>query len=279
MEGMANVRSCRLPGRRTSATVFEVCFAGPTMAALSARLRLSAPGAREVARSPNTLTATLPLLCLRADLLLELVATMPFDVAVVPPLASWAASYVPPAIGLDGATLGWGLMVKGGGHDRWIASRRWLEYGPYRVVYGPHDTTLVQFHDGSATIEQARAGHDWIAAGLLRPRHGYQQPIRGEYVVRDGILRVLAGSREVTGCELLDAAAARRDRHADPERPVRNIAYVFEDESRARACLDALWLLELECHVRVDGKLRRLDQTYFRRHEQPSWVQQLAVAR
>ncbi|MBZ0235899.1 MAG: hypothetical protein K8M05_26455 [Deltaproteobacteria bacterium] len=269
---MTDRRAC--PG-----DVFEVCFAGPAMAALGADLRRTAPCGREVERTPSSLTATFPLLCLRADYLLELVAMLPFEIAVVSSSGPWADDYLPPSIGLDAAAPGWGLVLKGGGHDRWIASRRWLEYGPYRVVYGPYDTTLVQFHDGSAKLEQARPGHAWITTGLLRPRHGYQQTIRGEYDARDGVLRVHVRDRDVTQRELVDAAAARRDRHADPERPVRNIAYVFGDDARARACLDTLWLLELECHALVDGALRRLDQTYFRRLAQPAWVQQLALAR
>lgn len=280
MQGTPTVRARKLPPVRRVATtdVFEITFTGAHMAMLSADLRRAAPTSREVARTPATMTATFPLLCLRPSYLLELLATMPFEMAVLPPMAPWQDDYESPLLGLDSTTLGWGIVLKGQGHDRWIASRRWLEYGPYRVIYGPYDTTLVQFHDGTGRLDQVREAHEWIASGLLRPRHLYEHAVKGDYSEYDGLLRVHVKGREVTDRELLDATAARRDRQSDATRPLRNIAYVFDDASQARAHLDALWLRELECHAIVDGKLRRLDDTYFRRVSQPDWVQTLALA-
>lgn len=213
-----------------------------------------------------------------AGTMLPWLAALPFELAVFSIVRDWwlEHDYYPPAIAADHAVLGWGMAFKAAGHERSIVSRRWLEHGPLRTSRGAADTTLVQFHDpgadGPTSLAQARPAHDWIVAGFLRPRHRYRHDVGGVYTRADGLLRVVINAREVSGDEMRDACAARRDRGADPDRPIRNVAYVFVDEQEARAQLEALWLHGLECRV-ADGRgERRLDDGYRPAIEKPEWA-------
>lgn len=211
-------------------------------------------------------------------MMLQFLAPLPFELAVFSVVADYWADhdYYAPAISADHALLGWGMIFKGAGHDHSIVSRRWLEHGPFRTLHGAEDTTLVQFHDpgadGSTSLAQAKPAHKWIVAGFLRPKHRYQHDIAGIYTKADGLLRIVINGRTVSNEELLDACAARRDRRDDPEKPIRNIAYIFVDEQEARAHLEALWLRGLECRV-ADGRgERRLDDAYQPAIAKPGWV-------
>jgi hypothetical protein len=169
-----------------------------------------------------------------------------------------------------------GIAFKGASHEHSIVSRRWLEYGPFRTLRGANDTTLAQFHefnaDGPTSLAQAKPGHVWIIDGFLRPKHRYRHDIAGVFTKQDRLLRIVVNGRQVSGDEMRDACAARRDRRNDPERPIDNIAYSFVDEAEARAHLDALWLRGLECRV-ADGRgERRLDDSYTHTITKPSWV-------
>jgi hypothetical protein len=197
----------------------------------------------------------------------------------MPPIHTWADEYFAPAISGYHALLGWGMIFKGAGHERSVASRRWLEHGPFRTLKGPHDTTLVQFHDlaadGPTSLAQARPAHKWMVAGFLRPKHRYQHDIAGVYTREDRLLRVVVNDRPIDDVELLDACAARRDGRDDPARPIGNVAYVFVDGAAATPRLDALWLRELECRVVEGSGERRLDVDHRPSLSKLAWVEQL----
>lgn len=236
-------------------------------------------GAKRLSRTEGAIAIDLPAEVPRdAAAILGFLAPLPFELFVLSIIEdSWPENdYYAPAISADHALLGWGMVFKGAGHERSVVSRRWLEHGPFRVLRGAEDTTLVQFHDlgvaGPTSLAQARPAHDWIAAGFLRPKHRYKHDIAGVYTRSDGLLRILVDARSATDGELRDACAARRDRAGDHDKPIRNIAYVFVDEDEARGRLEALWLRGLECRV-ADGRgERRLDDRYQPAIAKPGWV-------
>lgn len=241
----------------------------------------------QISREPGAIAAGFPNVPLEPRRILELVAPWSFELAVMPLIRSWMDDYFAPAISADHALLGWGMIVKGAGHEHSLVSRRWLEHGPYALHRGANDMTFIQFHQLDAdepkngleldaiSLGQARASHDWLLAGFLRPKHRYQHDIRGVYAKEDGILRVLVNDREVSDEELTDACAARRDGRDDPERPIRNIAYVFVERRAAQARLDALWLRGLECRTVEDGAEVRLDEGHQVARRSPAWVTEL----
>ncbi|NJM91008.1 MAG: hypothetical protein HC863_01680 [Myxococcales bacterium] len=182
---------------------------------------------------------------------------------------------------------GWGCAFRGAGHDR-LVSRRWLDFGPWRVLRLPKDTTFIQFHDLAITdpaeaYEQAKAGHErmgnsaiggyiqWHIDSLLE--HAGQ----GLYSPDEKLLRVVVGfGNEVKQSEMLCNAALRlHHRTAPSSTPVERVAYVFVDEPDARAHLHELWLRELECWVADDKGLRRLDLDYHPVPDPPAWVKRL----
>jgi hypothetical protein len=234
-------------------------------------------GPREkITRNPGAVAAGFPSVPLDPKAILDLVAPLPFEVAVMPPVHNWQDDYFAPAIGADHALLGWGMMFKGAGHDNAVVSRRWLDHGPSRLLRGANDTTFVQFHqldvEERVSMEQARAGHEWMVAGFIRPKHRYKHDIAGLYTEDDRLLRIVVNDRTVSDVELLDACAARRDRRADPDQPIKNVAYVFADQKAAKERLDALWLRELECRAIVKGKEIRLDDSHSVEPKRPRWV-------
>lgn len=243
-----------------------------------------------ITRDLTAITADFPSVPIDPRRVLDFVEALPFELAVMPPVRMWMDEYFPPSGGGDHAFLGWGLIVRGAGHDNAIVSRRWLAHTPGRIVHGGRDTTLVQFHDlasappadpraiDHATLAQARPAHAWLQRGLLRPKHRYAEAVQGEYSPHDGLVRVHVGQRNVSEREMLDACAARRDRRHHPGEPVKNIAFVFTDPAAARAHLDALWLRELECRVVVDGIETRLDEHHAIAPALPAWVAAAAAA-
>jgi hypothetical protein len=239
-----------------------------------------------ITRDPTAVTADFPTVPIDPRRVLDFVEGLPFELAVMPPVRTWIDAYFPPSGGGDHAFLGWGLVVRGAGHDNAIVSRRWLSHAPCRLIAGGRDTTLLLFHDlaspppsdpnaiDHATLAQARPAHAWMLGGLLRPKHRYAEPVQGEYTRADGLVRVNVGKRNVSEREMLDACAARRDRRHHPEDPVKNVAFVFSDMAAARAHLDALWLRELECRVVVDGVETRLDERHSVTPARPAWTEQ-----
>lgn len=183
--------------------------------------------------------------------------------------------------------LGWGCMFRGAGHDR-LASRRWLDFGPWRVVRLPNDTTFIQFHDLAITdpaeaYEQAKAGHERMG---ISPMGGYiayylqgllKEAGKGIYTPEERLLEVVVGfGNEVKQSEMLCNAALRfHHRTAPTSTPVERVAYVFVDQPDAEAHLHELWLRELECWVVDDKGKRRLDLDYHPVPSPPAWVRRL----
>jgi hypothetical protein len=165
--------------------------------------------------------------------------------------------------------LGWACAFRGAGHER-LVSRRWLEFGPWRLMRGGHDTSFVQFHsldaDADTAFLQARAGHERMGisdvGGFIQSGYVYTFPLDGVYCPQEKRLRVLVHGRTVSQLEMLDACAARLYQVLGPQRPVESIAYVFADEAEAAAHLHELWLRELECWTIVNGQEVRIDITY-----------------
>lgn len=179
---------------------------------------------------------------------------------------------------------GWGCAFRGKGHDR-LVSRRWLDFGPWRVIRRPNDTTFIQFHDLALTdpaeaYEQAQVGHQRMG---VDPIGGYIQSIaldvisevKGVYRADDRILDiVVAPGIEVRQQDMRVACGLRlHHRLTKPVvEPIDHIAYVFIDKADAQAHLHELWLRELECwYVDERGK-HRLDADYHPTPSPPAWV-------
>jgi hypothetical protein len=175
--------------------------------------------------------------------------------------------------------LGWACAFQGDGHRR-LVSRRWLEFGPWRLLKGENNTSFVQFHDLNADPEtawnQAQPGHERMGisdtGGFIQSQYVYQYPIDGLYNPDERRLRVLIHGRPVSQREMLDACAVRLYQALGPARPVDTVAYVFAVEEEARAHLHELWLRELECRAIIAGREVRLDTDYTPRLQQPEWV-------
>lgn len=212
---------------------------------------------------------------LAAETVLADFAGVPFELGtLMSPFDDWHKHYRPPSFGDHQGLLGWGCMFKGAGHAR-LVSRRWLEFGPWLVHRGPNDTTLVQFHDLAATleqaIEQARPGHQrmgiTLTGGFIQTDYVYRHKPSGLYAASDRSLRILINGREVSQIEMLDAAAYRSIHRADPSQPIDSVRYIYvEGEERARVDLHELWLRGLECWAIVAGVEKRLDADY---HPEP----------
>jgi hypothetical protein len=213
----------------------------------------------------------------------HLLEELPFDVAVFrsihPSWADPAAPYHAPTFGEAHFALGWGCAFKGVGH-RQLVSRRWLDFGPWRLVRGPGDLSLVQFHDlnvdAATAMDQARPGHDRMGisptGGYLQKNYVYANEIGGLYIPEERKLKIVVHGREISQLEMRDAAAARRYQDLGPENPVDGIAYVFMEEAPGRAYLRELWLRELEVWALIDGQDSRLDLSYQPLPAPPEWV-------
>ncbi len=221
---------------------------------------------------------------------LSILEPLPFEVCALGAafFDEWiAADYRRWGFGRSMIDHGWGCLFRGAGHDR-LVSRRWLDFGPWRVIRRPNDTTLIQFHDLAITdpgeaYEQAKVGHErmgnsssggyiaWYIDGLLKGAG------KGIYTLEDRLLEVVVGpGNEVKQGEMLCNAALRlHHRTAPSTTPVERVAYVFVDEADARAHLHELWLRELECWLVDDKGKRRLDLDYHPAPNQPAWVKRL----
>lgn len=180
--------------------------------------------------------------------------------------------------------LGWMCAFQGEGH-RWLASRRWLEFGPWRLIRGKNDLSFVQFHDLRAddetALEQARPGHLRMGysalGGFIAPQHSWEllcepaaRSIRGVYdETSKTLLQVVAG-REIEPLEMFEAAAIKVLQPVS--KPIEQVAYVFIDEGQARTYLHELWLRGLEVRAFIGGKERRLDEDYHPVPKAPEWV-------
>jgi hypothetical protein len=182
---------------------------------------------------------------------------------------------------------GWACAFRGAGHDR-LVSRRWLDFGPWRVIRRPNDTTFIQFHDLAITdpdeaYQIAKLGHQRM--GCSEPGGFIQQiedwmlaDVRGLYAARERLLEIVVAPGETVSQGRMTNACTLRLHHrlTRPSKdPIERIAYIFLDEADARAHLHELWLRELECWL-VDGSgKRRLDLDYHPTPNPPEWVKRL----
>jgi hypothetical protein len=187
---------------------------------------------------------------------------------------------------------GWGCAFRGAGHDR-LVSRRWLDFGPWRVIRRPDDTTFIQFHDLAITdpaeaYVQARPGHERMgvsaAGGYIAWHHeslrSSAEKVSGIYQAETRTLEiVVAPGLEVSQGEMTCQCARRRrhrrTRSADDR--IDQIAYVFIDRRDAEAHLHELWLRELQCWYIDERGKHRLDAAYHPIPQPPAWVANLAA--
>ena len=214
------------------------------------------------------------------------IAGLPFDTAVCSNAfwMLWNPYRAPVLSGPGHDPLGWGAAFRGDGHEC-LVSRRWIEHGPWKLWRGPNDTSFVQFHaldaDDATALEQAREGHRRIGAGtddcgVIPPRMVYTCELRGLYEAATKTMRVVIHGREITNRELLEWAAARKDKH-DERYPFETVAFVFMTEREARKNLPRLWRYEHQCWAIIDGAEVRLDLDYTPPDETPAWAREPAV--
>jgi hypothetical protein len=223
-----------------------------------------------------------------AEEVLQRLANVPFELGsfrTVWPVEWSAVDANLPGFGNKHGSLGWACAFRGGGHGR-LVSRRWLDHGPWRVLRGDGDLTLVQFHDlevdAATALAQATAGHERMG---ISATGGFIQSGKPWYQLPDGLydrdtqaLEYVVAGRDVPEPEMLAACTLRRLRRDHAEQPVARVAYVFLTDAEARAHLHALWLRELECWSVEGGIKRRLDLDYHPTPpEPPAWVRALGA--
>jgi hypothetical protein len=182
---------------------------------------------------------------------------------------------------------GWGCAFRGTGHDR-LVSRRWLDFGPWRVIRRPDDTTFIQFHDLAITdpaeaYEQAKVGHQRMGIDQIG---GYIQGIDLDVIAEvGGVYRadehtldiVIAPGIAVSQQDMRVACGLRlyhRLTRPKVDR-IEAIAYVFADKADAQEHLHELWLRELECWYLDERGKHRLDADYHPMPDPPAWVKAL----
>jgi hypothetical protein len=220
--------------------------------------------------------------------ILELLTSLPFALASFDGVFSeWYTpdehKYRAPGFSNMHWSHGWACAFKGRGHER-LVSRRWLEYGPWRVLRGANDTTLVQFHDleadAATALAQAKPGHERMGisetGGFLQlPNYPFTHDLGGVYDASKRQLSIVVHGRDVSQREMRDACAARALGVLGPDKPLATVAYVFMEEERARAHLHEMWLREIEVRAFVRGVETRIDDTYQPPVEKPEWVRRL----
>jgi len=224
---------------------------------------------------------------------MKLLEPLPFELCILdtPFASAWrAASYERTGFGRSNLDHGWGCVFRGAGHDR-LASRRWLDFGPWRVIRRPDDTTWIQFYDLAITdpaeaYAQAWPGHDRMGNGPIGGYIGFHDAMLIEGAVKEGgiyiretrtiELVIPPGTQVAQGTMLAQCARRLQRRHkARQSEPVDHIAYIFLDRADAEAHLHELWLRELQCwYVDERGK-HRLDSDYHPTPDPPAWVRRL----
>ncbi len=234
----------------------------------------------------DILLATVDLL-LEADPLLTFLDALDFELASFATLhEQWfEMKYRAPGFADAHLSHGWACAFRGDGHDR-LVSRRWLDYGPWRVLRGPGNLALVQFHDLEAdaetALEQARPGHQRMGisrtGGFIQTDYVYAHDLQGLYEADRKRHKIIINGRDVSQGEMRDAAATRFYRRNDPDRPLDSIAYVFVIPEEAHAHLHELWLREIEVWTfdPASGEEFRLDLDYKPPPPvPPAWVAEL----
>lgn len=234
----------------------------------------------------------LPNLPIALDTALALLEPLPFEICALGAVFfdEWiAADYERWGFSRGHISHGWACAFRGPGHGR-LVSRRWLDFGPWRVIRRPDDTTFIQFHDLAITdpaeaYQQAKVGHERM--GCSRTGGFIQQipqwmldDVRGLYLAADRRLEIVVPPGvPVEQGSMLNACAMRLHYRLHPTtpEPVERVAFVFVDEAEARSHLHELWLRELECWV-ADGRgKRRLDADYHPAPDPPAWVKRLGA--
>lgn len=185
---------------------------------------------------------------------------------------------------------GWGCAFRGAGHDR-LVSRRWLDFGPWRVIRRPNDTTFIQFHDLSITdpaeaYAQAAPGHErmgisasggyiaWHMNGLLEGANKISRLYDPETKLRK--ILVPPGVEVTQGQMICQCAERLHHRLTQPAVDrIDNVAYIFVDKADAEAHLHELWLRELQCWYLDERGEHRLDADYHPVPNPPAWVRAL----
>jgi hypothetical protein len=198
-----------------------------------------------------------------------------------------AAKYQRWGFGRSMSDHGFAALFRGTGHDR-LVSRRWLDFGPWRVIRKPDDTTFIQFHDLDITdpaeaYAQAAPGHERMGNSKiggylqsnLEPLLGYTS---GLYIADEHTLEIVIGpGNQVEQREMMLACAERLQHRLEPPASNRidHVAYIFTDRADAEAHLHELWLRELQCWY-IDGHGKhRLDADYHPVPNPPAWVKKL----
>lgn len=218
----------------------------------------------------------------RDDVLARL-EQLPFTLASFATLhAAWRRpphNYRAPSFGELMPRHGWACAFRGEGHRR-LVSRRWLSHGPWRLRRGANDLSIVEFHDSAAdadtALQQARPGHARMGigneGGYIQPAFVYSSSPKGFYDPSSKLLKIVVHGRPLTQRELLEACALRIETREVEPGPVSNVAYVFMEESEARANLHELWLRGLECRCIRDGAEVRIDEQYDPPAVLPDWA-------
>lgn len=208
-----------------------------------------------------------------AEQVMAKLGAIPFELAsfasVYPSWYSWDDPYQGGEFYGGHYPLGWAAAFRGDGHRR-LVSRRWLGTGPWRLMRGEPDITLVQFHDLNAkdtdARQQAAPGHARLGysaqGGLIPHEPTYSHTIDGLYLPAEKRLKIVVYGRTISESEMLSAATARYFQALGPTKPLESIGYVFMEEADALAHLPSLWLRELECYCIQGGQEIRLDTTY-----------------
>jgi len=221
-----------------------------------------------------------------AKAVLTLLSPSPWTVATFRSIhTAWSAStnmYLGSIFSDMHLSLGWGCGFKGEGHKR-LVSRRWLEFGPWYLLHGSNDISLVQFHDleadATTALDQAKIGHERMGisdiGGYIQSDYVYTHELSGLYEPEQRLLKIIVHGRDVSQAEMLDACAARYYQVLGPTQPIEDVAYIFMEEAKARQHLHELWLRELECRAIINGQEVRLDTEYNPIPDKPEWVRQL----
>ncbi len=221
------------------------------------------------------------------EAVLEMLSPLPWRIATFRSInLDWFTpkiDYRPPNFCNSHYAHGWGCAFKGAGHDH-LVSRRWLEYGPWRLLRDEaNDISLVQFHDLEAdavtALSQAKPGHKRMGVddtgGFINTKFVYKTDIRGLYSSDNHQLTIVNTDRPVTQREMLDLCAARYQQTLGPEQPIDSVRYVFLFGEQGYDYLQELWLREIECWAIIKGVEVRLDADYRPTREIPEWVRRL----
>lgn len=219
------------------------------------------------------------------ETLLGQLSRIEFEAVTFRPIRWWdnpeGPAYKTPNSSIGNTRLGFALAFRGAGHGR-AMSRRWLERGPWRVLRGPNDTTLLQLHDLAAddvvSCEQAKPAHQIISDPLqaplpLREAFPVDGSLQGTYLAAEREFVISVAGRKLSRKELRTAVATRYLQLLGADRPVDRVAFSFLDRAGLDDALPDLWLYGLEARLRVGDAWQRCDDSYQPPpYPKPAWV-------